>query len=467
MKSRFLATLIAILWGVAFGPIAHAALTTNNWSNAASGTWNWVSASNWQLGLAPNINQSAILITNQAGFMTGAHNRTVTIDSTTVSQPSTMTVSNVLISAPGTGAKGSHNTLFLDNAGLVTPLHILGSLGIASGGEVDITNSELLVGQPSLYLNNTVLIDGTLQLQSGSLIATDEVDLIVGAFGVGQMTVLDGTWQATEVDVGSEAGSQGTLTLAGGANTLNFLVISLVQGADGAVLMTGGSLTTAETDIGYNGTGQMTVSGGTWLAGSVNVGTWLDLTFGYGEGKLTLAGGTTVISGSGLVLDDFNIAYDNGTTGFVWLTGGQLITTNTSTFIGHGDLGLGQMIVSNGAWLARDVTLGYGYGTPGTFKMVGGTATVSSNFVVGDCANGSVGVVSVYRSTLAVTNASHTAVLDLENGTITVNASGMLVADVIVATNPCGVIFNAGGIISYRTLILDPNGDTDLDGLPN
>src|ERR1017187_8715843 len=93
--------------------------------------------------------------------------------------------------------------------------------------------------------------------------------------------------------------------------------------------------------------------------------------------------------------------------------------------------------------------------------------TVSSNFVVGDCANGAVGVVSVYRSTLAVTNASHTAVLDLENGTITVNASGMLVADVIVATNPCGVIFNAGGIISYRTLILDPNGDTDLDGLPN
>ncbi|HUI07870.1 MAG TPA: hypothetical protein VL486_12790, partial [Verrucomicrobiae bacterium] len=102
MKSRLLAAPIAVLLGIACGPIAHAALTTNDWSNTASGTWNWATASNWQLG-APSINQSACMITNEAGLIGGIHTRTVTIDSTTVSQPGTLTVTNVFISAPGTG----------------------------------------------------------------------------------------------------------------------------------------------------------------------------------------------------------------------------------------------------------------------------------------------------------------------------------------------------------------------------
>ena len=38
MKSRLLATLMTILVGIAFGPAAHAALTTNNW-NGGRGKW--------------------------------------------------------------------------------------------------------------------------------------------------------------------------------------------------------------------------------------------------------------------------------------------------------------------------------------------------------------------------------------------------------------------------------------------
>jgi hypothetical protein len=467
IKSRFLATLIAILWAVTFGPVAHAALTTNTWSNAASGTWNWVNASNWLLGLAPNINQSAILITNQAGFMAGAHNLTVTIDSTTVAQPVTMTVSNVFISAPGTGAKAAHNTLFLNNAGLVTPLKITGSLSIANNGTVIITNSLLVVGFPQAFNGNGVFIDGALQLQSGSLIATSVVSFIVGESGAGQMTVLDGIWQTATVVIGDLSGSQGMLTLAGGTSVLSYLVISLVPGGDGSVLMTGGSLTTAEADIGYIGTGQMTISGGTWLAGNVNVGAWSDDIYGSGQGTLTVAGGTTVIDGTGLLLNDFNIAYENGTTGFVWMTGGQLITTNTSTYVGHSFEGFGQMVVSNGAWQARDVTVGTGGGALGTFRLVGGTTTISSNLVLGDCTDGSVGEVYLAGGILYVTNATHTAVVDIENGALTINGGGTLVVDVFVMTNPCANFVRAGGILIYRTAILDPDGDADQDGLPN
>ena len=466
MKSRFLATLIAILWGVAFGPIAHAALTTNNWSNAASGTWNWVNASNWLLGLAPNINQSAILITNGAG-VSKFESRTVTVDSTTVAQPVTMTVSNVFISAPGIGLKAAHNTLFLNNAGLVTPLKITGSLSIGNNGTVTITNSLLIVGYPAPINGNDVLIDGALQLQSGSLIATNAVDFIVGEFGVGQMTVLNGTWQAATVVVGDLSGSQGMLTLAGGASAVNYLAIGLEQGVNGSVLVTGGTLSATETDIGYNGPGQMTISGGTWLAGNVNVGTWSSDTLGNGQGTLTVAGGTTVIDGTGVLLNDFNITYDNGTTGFVWMTGGQLITTNTSTLIGKSFGGFGQMVVSNGAWQARDVTVGTGGGALGTFRLVGGTTTISSNLVLGDCTDGSVGLVHLVGGTLYVTNATHTAVVDIENGTLTINGGGTLVADVIVLTNSCGNFDRAGGMLIYRTAILDPDGDADQDGLPN
>ena len=458
MKSRFLVTLIAILLGIAFVPIAHAALTTNNWSNAASGTWNWVNASNWLLGLAPNINQSAILITNGAG-VSKFESRTVTVDSTTVAQPVTMTVSNVFISAPGIGLKAAHNTLFLNNAGLVTPLKITGSLSIANNGTVTITNSLLIVGYPAPFNGNGVFIDGALQLQSGSLIATSTVDFVVGEVGVGQMTVLNGTWQAATVVVGDLSGSQGMLTLDGGASAVNYLAISLEQGVNGSVLVTGGTLSTAEADIGYDGPGQMTISGGTWLAGNVNVGTWTDDILGNGQGTLTVAGGITVVDGTGVLLNGFNIAYENGTTGFVWMTGGQLITTNTSTYVGHSFDGFGQMVVSNGAWQARDLTVGAG--GLGTFRLVGGTTTISSNLVLGDCTDGSVGLVHLAGGTLYVTNATHTAVVDIENGTLTINGGGTLVADVIVLTNSCGNFDREGGMLIYRTAVLDPDGDAD------
>ena len=467
MKSRFLATLIAIPSIIAFGPIARA--ETNTWSNSASGTWNWVNASNWLLGLAPNINQSAIVITNGAG-VSKIESRTVTVDSTTVAQPVTMTVSNVIISAPGIAPKNAHNTLFLNNAGLTTPLHIISSLQVSDNGAVTIANSVLRMGPTPPAYRVGLLIDGTLELQSGSIISTDSVDISVGAFGSGQMTVLGGTCQAGGVIVAGSQGTQGALTLAGGTNVLGFLAISGVQGADGAVSMTDGSLNTIQTDIGEYGSGQMAISGGTWLAGNVNVGTWHDASFGTASGTLTVSGGTIVINGPGSLLNDFNIAYDLLTTGAVWMTGGQLITTNTSTFIGAGPFSFGRMVISNGTWQARDVTIGYGGSggqSTGALHLDGGAATISSNLVLGDCANGSVGSVSVYRSTLAVTNASHTAVVDLEDGTITVYGSGTLIVDVLVATNPCAVVYNAGGIISYRTLLLDPNGDTDLDGLPN
>lgn len=65
-----------------------------------------------------------------------------------------------------------------------------------------------------------------------------------------------------------------------------------------------------------------------------------------------------------------------------------------------------------------------------------------------------------------VTNVSHTAVLDLRSGTITLSA-GMLVVDTLVMTNTCGLFVRNGGTLVVGTLMLGTNLDADGDGLPN
>jgi hypothetical protein len=58
-------------------------------------------------------------------------------------------------------------------------------------------------------------------------------------------------------------------------------------------------------------------------------------------------------------------------------------------------------------------------------------------------------------------------VLELQNGFFQLNG-GLLVVDKLVATNGCGVLFDhIGGTLSVGTLLLDPSGDIDGDGLPN
>jgi len=65
---------------------------TNRWTNSVGGKWE--SGSNWSLNVAPYIGHSLILITNAA-------TKTVSNDATTASAfPTTLTISNLLISAP-------------------------------------------------------------------------------------------------------------------------------------------------------------------------------------------------------------------------------------------------------------------------------------------------------------------------------------------------------------------------------
>jgi len=100
--------------------IAHAQI--NSWTNPSRGFWD--DAESWSLGVRPANSQSV--------FITNVPSKTVTIDSYTSGMYlESLTISNLNVSAPD----GSTNTLFLNNAGLTTPLSVLGTLDIQANGD--------------------------------------------------------------------------------------------------------------------------------------------------------------------------------------------------------------------------------------------------------------------------------------------------------------------------------------------
>ncbi|HTS17887.1 MAG TPA: thrombospondin type 3 repeat-containing protein [Verrucomicrobiae bacterium] len=365
---------------------------------------------------------------------------------------------------------------------------------------------------------------GTVWLTGGYLNSTGN-DLNVGVSGTGQMVVSNGTWLARDMYVGHQAGSQGTLTIAGGTASFQGDDSSFIggfPGSTGTVWLTGGYLNTRSVSIG----GQMVVSNGTWstiiaqlgnssespcaltIAGGTATGGFsviyansaLWLTGGQLVGSVFMAGGQMTVS-NGVWMAAGSIL--EGTGGdfspVLTLAGGQMIATNGTLFVG--DIGFGDFFITGGSCMVDELDIGIQYDvashveisggttvvntlhvgyydttnpyilnyTPGNgqLTMAGGSLTVLSNLMVGDCYTDAFGAVTMVGGTLYVTNAEHNAVLDVSNGSFNLYG-GTLVVDKLVINDPCLGFFNhSGGTLVYGTLILDPNGDADGDGLPN
>jgi fibronectin-binding autotransporter adhesin len=274
---------------------------------------------------------------------------------------------------------------------------------------------------------------GTVWVTGGQLTKTiyNGFGTAIGFSGVGQMTVSNGTWtaQGGNLMVGYDTGSQGTLTIAGGTNTVTDTGYDMEIGsffnATGAVWVTGGRLvgTNDNTRIGQNGTGQMTVSNGTWLARGVFLG-----------GNTTALGTLTVAGGTSDFSSDLGIGSSSGSTGTVWITGGEVDVTNSAaaatTIVG--DFGIGVLTLSNG-----------------TLR--------TCNLVVGR--SGGSGVVTVNGGALLVTNCS---VIEIRKGTLTLNG-GVLATTTLLVTNLNGiVVFNGGTLNSGGSSVI--NGQTFVIG---
>ena len=428
---------------LAGGCIAAEAALTNSW---VDGTGKWESGSNWSLGVAPSTNgQPSIVITNAGGNV-------VTIDATTVLSNAIngcLSVSDLTVSS---------NTLQLINAGAATPLEIsrinIISFRVSTGSTVVIRNS-------FLRTRTTTTVDGSLLLDGGLLIGTNSATaatLYVGLSTPASVTVSNGTMVTDNSRILS-----GSFSMAGGTNIVEGYFENF-----SSTLINGGIVICTNAFTAVRSPGQTTVSNGTMVASSLEVG------IAYNQsGTFTLAGGS--VDAAGMYLGG---GYDITTpiTGTVWIVGSAavLTVTNGTTTIGSDEgncfppcTGVGRLTVSNGIWRARDVEVGSATNSQGTLTVAGGFVTVSSNLTIGACtAGGGTGVVTVAGGNLLVTNSTHNGTIFVRNGKL-VMAGGFLQADTILITNSCAQFVRTGGTLVYSNAVLNANDDTDGDGIPN
>src|ERR1017187_2522216 len=218
----------------------------NSFSNPGSGTFKWETGVNWSLNIPPESGQS-VFITNFVNAVAFSRFRTVAVDAMTAASPVTMTVSNLSIAGIGTFS-GSHNNLFLNNAGSIT-LFVEESLTISANGTVNITNS-------SLFVQNNLFIDNALFLNTGTLVTDDlacnflfclpvGAQTTLGHNGSGSLTMTDGRWDSGPVQLGSSLTTFGTLTISGGSVTMESSFANSpipLNVANGPVWLTGGAL---------------------------------------------------------------------------------------------------------------------------------------------------------------------------------------------------------------------------------
>jgi hypothetical protein len=355
------------LWRVCFlvwlaGPALALCQTVNNWTNPASARWE---DPYWSLGILPDAFQTAT-VTNSGYKAVGVS------ASTFANDPSSVTVSNLAISAPSNAL----SIVLLNYAGLNAPFKVLNSCNIdsngslqnsyssfeidgAAGGTLDIggggtfiqqggltlasvpvnirngslalTNGNMTLGPLSLGINGAAVV-GTM-LQYGGSVAADSVIVNNGAYNL-----YDGILYAIN---GTTAGNSGASTFyqAGGTNYGNVAL------SDGATYTLNAGLSQGNV-LSANAFSRFTQNGGVVsmqflnITGPGNVITIDDpIGFYLVEGETRC--GTLNIGNNGVVEQDgghFILTNDFKLQGFYFIAPGGPIVENAYFMLVNGTL---------------------------------------------------------------------------------------------------------------------------------
>jgi hypothetical protein len=404
----------------------------NSWIFPGSGKWEI--DTNWSLGVPPGFTQSV--------YITNAGDKVVTIDATTSgSFSNTLTVSNLTVG----GALGATNTLSLNGAGSNIPLHVLYTFDLASGGALSNVDSSLQV-------------DGTLTVGAPT----------AGSNGLAPATttVFNATLNAGALAVGSAAGGQGNLVIQSNSVVIinsNVAVVSGSLSVTSSVAISGGSFiaTNSPIQVGSAGNGLFTISGGDHVIRQLLLGGT------NSTGSFVMSGGTLKILGNGSGRGQGVVAnsldYEEGA-----VDGSG--TSLTLGFNGHD----GSATLDDGTVKFKSMYVGGQDGCSGFYTNKGGSMVITDSVIVGDdCklgGSGAIGTLVVSGGTLYVTNSTHTAVMEVRNGSVTLGTGGVLVVDNLILTNTCGRFTNSGGGIllpsdAFYTvnLLLNPGAEFQLD----
>jgi T5SS/PEP-CTERM-associated repeat protein len=349
-----------------------------------------------------------------------------------------------------------------------------GTLTIASGGALNMSNGLLSVGLNAGGVGTLNIDDGTvanpaaairlgydgatgnLNISNGGTLTTTNLNSVglsdTGGAGTGTVTIsgAGSNWTITA----GVPGSNGNLNIGSGAAAQGTVTISA-----------GGSLSNAgNAFVGYNsgtgssgGTGSVTITGtgSSWTEGTNNSGA---LVLGYGtgaSGTLLVAAGGTLNTSSSATFVGYNDGLTTGGTGKLTVDGAgstwnSQANISVASGTGPGTTTNGTLIVSNGGTInnaGHDVYIAQTAGATGTFNILSGGTVTARTVVFGDgglVGNGTidgsgsnltassqivVGLISSSANSLTISNGGTATAQDfvaigLGGGTGTINVTG-------------------------------------------
>jgi len=334
-------------------------------------------------------------------------------------------------------ASGSTGTVTISGGVVTNGVNENITVGYGGDGSLTVSGAGLLrtTGTGDLRVGSQSGSTGAVTVAGGSLDVANQV--YVGEGGSGAMTVSSG-----DVTVGSEltvgVSSYGSLTIDSGAVTVQVFRAADNSGASGSVFnMNGGNLVVTDTgansfQVDYPAT--LNIAGGTIDADEYNLSR-------AGDGSVTvnLSGGT--IGGD----NNFNVGAGDGESATVYQTGGTLDLNG-----GSGELRIGY-----------DAS-----GTFGYYTITGGVINLEDNFFLGRPTAGGTGVFTVVGSEPSITIGTGTAgdfSMEGDNARLQMtfvasSVSTIQVADVITLDGTL-TVSNEGAVTAGEYVILTSSTD--------
>lgn len=392
---------------------------------------------------------------------------------------STSSNNSALVTGPGsgfsvncyiyTGYQGHDNMFTAANGATVADKFCY--IGYTAGSS---HNSVLITGTNTSWQNSYSVMDGfdgaggNLTVSNGaSLRATEHGVLGYSSFSHdnrAQVTSSGSVWNCTlNMTVGYD-GQANRLVIDNGGRVINdygFLGTDPGSNSNNVMVVGAGSVwtNTHDVNVGYSGAANSLVisNGGQVIAQNG----WLAVDTNSCNNRVVVAGAGSVWSNAtGMFVGYFGPGNsleirDGGLVDDYWgILGEQDSSSNNSVYVESG-----------GVWRNQQLAVG-DLGSHNALFVDGGSVFVTTYMAVGYSSLYCNNLVQLDSGQVVVTNAAGSAVLEVYAGSF-VQLDGTLRVDTLVVTNPCAQFMHIGGTLIYKTLVLDPNADADVDGIPN
>ena len=320
-----------------------------------------------------------------------------------------------------------------------------------STGTLSMTGGSLLVSSLMSVGRNPSTI-GTVVLSGGHFTVPND-DTRVGDEGIGVMTISNATATLTNLQVGHDPFSAGTLTLQSGGvvQVESDISIARFNGSTGIVNVAGGQMLASPYTlyVGRGGEGQLNLSNGTINAARLLVAA--DTTNSIGStGLLDASGGSLIIS------SNFLIGSASYATGQVVIAGGLIAASNAqSTAVSS--VASGSLTLSGGTLVTDNLLVTNAAGqltfNSGTLIVKNTTVANGSPFVLGD---------GTGPATLHLNGGAHSFAGGLIiSSNATVEGCGTIIGSII---NHGTISTNCGGLPVAPSITTPPANETVVVG---